>query len=672
MPAACWKLPASGYNTEPLRGLASGFLVPVSRQRMRPWSIILAFLVPQDHEESPSRQLYFDRPLPAFPARKPGPHLKLEHIRNFCIVAHIDHGKSTLADRLIEATGMLQKREMKAQVLDTLDLERERGITIKLNAVRMTYTARDGQEYELNLIDTPGHVDFTYEVSRSLAACEGAILVVDASQGIEAQTLSNLFLAMDAGLEIIPILNKIDLPGAEPEKRRKEVADLLGIEEEVILLVSAKEGIGIGELLEEVVRKVPAPEGDENAPLRALIYDSYYDKYRGAIPSVRVVDGVIKKGTHITFGASESVYEVDEVGYNQLRQVPTDQLGPGEVGYVVASVRSVSETRAGDTIFDAENHAKEALPGYKAVRSFVFAGLYPTDTTQYETLRDALEKLKLNDASLNYEPETSTALGFGFRAGFLGLLHMEIVQERLRREFDLELVTTVPSVEYKVYLTDGTMTLIENPSLMPSGQTVAYVEEPYVKARIMVPAEYIGPIMTLGTERRGVYKNMTYLDTQRVELDWEFPLGEIILDFFDKLKTVSRGYASLDYDILEYRRSDLVRLDMLINGDPVDAFSVIIHEDKSYEWGRKIADKLKDLIPRQLFEVAIQAAVGSKVIARTSVKPLRKDVLAKCYGGDISRKRKLLEKQKAGKKRMKQVGSVEIPQEAFLAVLQVD
>jgi GTP-binding protein LepA len=598
--------------------------------------------------------------------------LKLEHIRNFCIVAHIDHGKSTLADRLIEATGMLQKREMKAQVLDTLDLERERGITIKLNAVRMTYTAQSGQEYELNLIDTPGHVDFTYEVSRSLAACEGAILVVDASQGIQAQTLSNLFLALDAGLEIIPILNKIDLPGAEPEQRRQELADLLGIDPAGILLVSAKEGIGIPELLEEVVRKVPAPEGDENAPLRALIYDSFYDRYRGAIPSVRVVDGVIRKGTHITFGASESVYEVDEVGYNQLRQVPTEQLGPGEVGYVVASVRSVSETRAGDTIFDADNHASEALPGYKAVRSFVFAGLYPTDTTQYETLRDALEKLKLNDASLNYEPETSTALGFGFRAGFLGLLHMEIVQERLTREFDLELVTTVPSVEYKVYKTDGTMTLIENPSLMPSAQVIHYIEEPYVKARIMVPSEYIGPIMTLGTERRGVYKNMTYLDTQRVELDWEFPLGEIILDFFDKLKTVSRGYASLDYDMLEYRRSDLVRLDMLINGEPVDAFSVIIHEDKAYEWGRKIADKLKDLIPRQLFEVAIQAAIGTKVIARTSVKPLRKDVLAKCYGGDISRKRKLLEKQKEGKKRMKQVGSVEIPQEAFLAVLQVD
>jgi GTP-binding protein LepA len=598
--------------------------------------------------------------------------LKLEYIRNFCIVAHIDHGKSTLADRLIEATGMLQKREMKAQVLDTLDLERERGITIKLNAVRMTYAARDGQEFELNLIDTPGHVDFTYEVSRSLAACEGAILVVDASQGIQAQTLSNLFLAMNAGLEIIPILNKIDLPSAEPERRKQEVHDLLGVDPDEILLVSAKEGIGISELLEEIVRKVPPPEGDENAPLRALIYDSYYDRYRGAIPSVRVVDGVIKKGTHITFGASESVYEVDEVGYNQLRQVPTEQLGPGEVGYVVASVRSVSETRAGDTIFDADNHATEALPGYQAVRSFVFAGLYPTDTTQYETLRDALEKLKLNDASLNYEPETSTALGFGFRAGFLGLLHMEIVQERLRREFDLELVTTVPSVEYKVYTTDGTMTLIENPSLMPSAQVVDYIEEPYVKARIMVPAEYIGPIMALGTERRGVYKNMTYLDTQRVELDWEFPLGEIILDFFDKLKTVSRGYASLDYDMLEYRSSDLVRLDMLINGDPVDAFSVIIHKDKAYEWGRKIADKLRDLIPRQLFEVAIQAAIGTKVIARTSVKPLRKDVLAKCYGGDVSRKRKLLEKQKEGKKRMKQVGSVEIPQEAFLAVLQVE
>ncbi len=598
--------------------------------------------------------------------------MKLDHIRNFCIVAHIDHGKSTLADRLIEETGMLQKREMKAQVLDTLDLERERGITIKLNAVRMSYTARNGQDYELNLIDTPGHVDFTYEVSRSLAACEGAILVVDASQGIQAQTLSNLFLAMDAGLEIIPILNKIDLPGAEPDRRAQEVSDLLGVDPDEILRVSAKAGIGIRELLEAVVEKVPAPVGDEHAPLRALIYDSYYDKYRGAIPSVRVVDGVLRKGTKITFGASESVYEVDEVGYNQLRQVETDQLGPGEVGYVVASVRSVSETRAGDTIFDANNRAAEPLPGYQEVRSFVFAGMYPTDTQQYETLRDALEKLKLNDSSLNYQPETSTALGFGFRCGFLGLLHMEIVQERLTREFDLDLVQTVPSVEYKVYKTDNTMELVENPALMPNAAVIDRIEEPYVKARIMAPAEYIGPIMTLGTERRGVYKNMTYLDQQRVEFDWEFPLGEIILDFFDRLKSISRGYASLDYEMLEYRASDLVRLDMLINGDPIDAFSVICHTDKAYDWGRKIADKLKELIPRQLFEVIIQAAIGTKVIARTTVKAVRKDVLAKCYGGDISRKRKLLEKQKEGKKRMKQVGSVEIPQEAFLAVLQVD
>jgi GTP-binding protein LepA len=599
--------------------------------------------------------------------------LKLDHIRNFCIVAHIDHGKSTLADRLIEATGALQKREMKEQVLDTLDLERERGITIKLNAVRMTYAARNGESFELNLIDTPGHVDFTYEVSRSLNACEGAILVVDASQGIQAQTLSNLFLALDAGLEIIPVLNKIDLPGAEPERRKQEVHDLIGANPDDILLVSAKEGLGIDALLEAIVARVPPPVGDPDAPLRALIFDSYYDRYRGAIPSVRIVDGSIRAGTHIVFAAgSGQDYEVAEVGYLQLRQVPTDELGPGEVGYVVANVRSVKETRAGDTIMDFERRAETALPGYRDVHSMVFAGLYPTDTQQYETLRDALEKLQLNDASLNYEPETSTALGFGFRCGFLGLLHMEIVQERLEREFDLSLVTTVPSVEYHVHHTDGRMELIENPSMMPAAGVVERVEEPFVKARIMAPAEYIGPIMTLGTERRGVYKNMTYLDTTRVEFDWEFPLAEIILDFFDRLKTISRGYASLDYEFLEYRTSDLVKLDMLINGDPVDAFSVIIHRDKAYDWGRKIADKLKELIPRQLFEVAIQAAIGNKVIARTTVKPLRKDVLAKCYGGDITRKRKLLEKQKEGKKRMKQVGSVEIPQEAFLAVLQVD
>ncbi|MBA4071430.1 MAG: elongation factor 4 [Gemmatimonas sp.] len=593
-------------------------------------------------------------------------------IRNFCIVAHIDHGKSTLADRLIEATGMLQKREMKAQVLDTLDLERERGITIKLNAVRMSYDAKDGVTYELNLIDTPGHVDFTYEVSRSLAACEGAILVVDASQGIQAQTLSNLFLAMEAGLEIIPILNKIDLPGAEPEKRRDEVVGLLGCKPEDILLVSAKEGIGISELLEEVVAKVPPPKGDPAAPLRALVYDSYYDKYRGAIPSVRVVDGTLKKGMRITFGTNDAVYDVDEVGYNQLRHVPTDALSAGEVGYVVASVRSVKETRAGDTVFDADRHATVPLPGYQAVKSFVFAGVYPTDTQQYEDLRDALEKLQLNDASLHYLPETSTALGFGFRCGFLGLLHMEIVRERLEREFNLELVTTVPSVEYHVFRTDGEEVLVENPALMPSASVIDRVEEPFVRARIMAPADYIGPIMTLGTDRRGVYKGMHYVDTTRVEIAWEFPLAEIILDFFDRLKSISRGYASLDYEMLEYRASDLVKLEMLINGDPVDAFSVIIHTDKAYDWGHKIAVKLKELIPRQLFEVAIQAAIGQRIIARTTVKPLRKDVLAKCYGGDISRKRKLLEKQKEGKKRMKSVGSVEIPQEAFLAVLQVD
>ncbi|HEX6251526.1 MAG TPA: translation elongation factor 4 [Gemmatimonadaceae bacterium] len=598
--------------------------------------------------------------------------MKLDHIRNFCIVAHIDHGKSTLADRLIEATGMLAKREMKEQVLDTLDLERERGITIKLNAVRMTYAASDDRRYELNLIDTPGHVDFTYEVSRSLAACEGALLVVDASQGIQAQTLSNLFLAMDAGLEIVPVLNKIDLPSAEPERRRQELVELLGVEPESVLEVSAKEGRGIRELLDEIVARVPPPEGNPEAPLRALIFDSYYDKYRGAIPTVRVVDGTLKAGMRITFGASESVYDVAEVGYSQLRQVRAPALRAGEVGYVVANVKHVKETRVGDTIFDADAHAVQPLPGYQDVHSMVFAGLYPTDTQQYELLRDALEKLQLNDASLHYEPETSTALGFGFRCGFLGLLHMEIVQERLEREFDLNLVTTVPSVEYRVHLNDGSMILLENPALMPHGSMVNYIEEPYVKARIVAPAEYIGPIMTLSGERRGVYKTMSYVDGQRVEFDFEFPLAEIILDFYDRLKTISRGYASLDYEMLDYRRSQLVKLDMLINGDPVDAFSVIIHADKAYEWGRKIADKLKELIPRQLFEVIIQAAIGQKVIARTTVKALRKNVLAKCYGGDITRKRKLLEKQKEGKKRMKQVGAVEIPQEAFLAVLQVE
>ena len=599
--------------------------------------------------------------------------MRQDHIRNFCIVAHIDHGKSTLADRLIELTGTLDKRLMREQVLDTMDLERERGITIKLNAVRMSYHAKNGQLYELNLIDTPGHVDFTYEVSRSLVACEGAILVVDASQGIQAQTLSNLLLAMDAGLEIIPVLNKIDLPGAEPDKRAQEIHDLIGTNPDEILRISAKEGRGVPELLEAVVQRVPPPQGTPEAPLRALIFDSYYDRYRGAIPSIRVVDGMLKPGMKIVFGAhKDDVYEVDEVGYLQLGHKPAEQLEAGEVGYVVANVRGVREIRPGDSVLDAEHRDVELLPGYRDIQSMVFAGLYPTNAEQYEELRDALAKLQLNDASLHYEPETSVALGFGFRCGFLGLLHMEIVRERLEREFDLDLISTVPNVEYHVYRTDGTMELVENPSLLPHGSEVDRIEEPYVKARIFAPAEYIGGIMNLGQERRGVYGGMKYLDPTRVEFDWEFPLAEIILDFYDKLKTISRGYASLDYEFLAYRPGDLVKLDMLLNGDAVDAFSVIIHQDKAYEWGRKIAEKLKELIPRQLFEVVIQAAIGTKVIARETVRPLRKDVTAKCYGGDVTRKRKLLEKQKAGKKRMKQVGSVEIPQEAFLAVLQVE
>ncbi|PYP47802.1 MAG: elongation factor 4 [Gemmatimonadetes bacterium] len=599
--------------------------------------------------------------------------MRQDHIRNFCIVAHIDHGKSTLADRLIELTGTLDKRLMREQVLDTMDLERERGITIKLNAVRMNYHARDGGVYELNLIDTPGHVDFTYEVSRSLQACEGAILVVDASQGIQAQTLSNLFLALDAGLEIIPVLNKIDLPGAEPDRRAQELHELIGAKPEEILRISAKEGANVPELLEAVVRRIPAPRGVADAPLRALIFDSYYDRYRGAIPSIRVVDGTIRPGMKIAFGAhKDDVYEVDEVGYLQLGHKPTEQLAAGEVGYFVANVRGVRDTRPGDTVFDADHRDVPLLPGYRDIKSMVFAGMYPTNAEQFEELRDALGKLQLNDGSLHYEPESSVALGFGFRCGFLGLLHMEIVRERLEREFNLELISTVPNVEYHVHKTDGTVELVENPSLMPHGSAVDHIEEPFVKARIVAPAEYIGAIMKLGQERRGVYQGMHYVDPTRVDFGWEFPLAEIILDFYDKLKTISRGYASLDYEFLEYRPADLVKLDMLLNGEAVDAFSVIIHRDKAYEWGKKIAEKLKELIPRQLFEVVIQAAIGTKVIARETVRPLRKNVTAKCYGGDVTRKRKLLEKQKEGKKRMKQVGTVEIPQEAFLAVLQVD
>jgi GTP-binding protein LepA len=597
--------------------------------------------------------------------------VRLDHIRNFCIVAHIDHGKSTLADRLLERTATLDKRQMREQVLDNNELERERGITIKLHAVRMAYEASDGQEYELNLIDTPGHVDFTYEVSRSLAACEGAILVVDATQGIQAQTLSNLFLALDAGLEIVPVLNKIDLPGAEPGRRRDEVADLLGVDPVSVLLASAKEGLGIEEILEAIVNRVPPPEGDPDAPLRALIFDSYYDKYLGAVPSVRVMDGTVRPGTRIGFGNVDRTYDVTEVGYLRLGRDPQPVLTPGEVGYLVAAIKEVGDTRVGDTILDADNRAEALLPGYQEARPMVFAGLYPTSSDDYGNLRDALEKLRLNDASLHYEPETSVALGFGFRCGFLGLLHMEIIQERLEREFGVDLITTVPSVEYHVRLTNGEEIHIESPTSLPEAGRVETISEPIVKAHIVCPAEFIGNVQKLCHERRGVFKGMHYLDPQRVEINFELPLSEIVLDFYDRLKGGTRGYAALDYDFLEYRVGDLIKLDILVNGDPVDAFSVIIHRDEAFEHGRSLVSKLKKLIPRQQYEVALQAAIGNNVIARSNVKSLRKNVTAKCYGGDITRKRKLLEKQKEGKKRMKQVGSVEIPQEAFLAVLNL-
>jgi GTP-binding protein LepA len=592
-------------------------------------------------------------------------------IRNFSIVAHIDHGKSTLADRLLEVTGAVETRQMKEQVLDSMDLERERGITIKLNAVRLPYRASDGNQYQLNLIDTPGHVDFTYEVSRSLEACEGALLVVDASQGIEAQTISNLFLALNAGLEIIPVVNKIDLPAAEPERRRDEICELIGVEPEDVLLASAKLGTGVAEILEAVVHRVPAPSGNPDAPLRALIFDSMYDKYRGAVPFLRVVDGTIRKGMTVGFGATDAEYEVDETGFMCLGFQPVGELKAGEVGYLTAQIKKISDTKVGDTLFDASDRAPELLPGYQEAKPVVFAGLYPTDTDQFEELREALSKLQLSDASLHWEPETSTALGFGFRCGFLGLLHMEIVQERLEREFDLDLVTTIPNVEYRGTLTNGESFAVENPSKMPERGRIESVEEPYVRVHVVSPAEYIGGIQKLCHERRGEYLNLEYLDTNRVELRYDIPLAEIVLDFYDRLKSVSRGYAALDYEMAGYRVSDLVKLDIMLNGEPVDALSVIIHREESYEYGRKMASKLKELIPRQLFDVAIQAAIGRDVISRTNVKALRKNVTAKCYGGDITRKRKLLEKQKEGKRRMKQVGSVEIPQEAFLAVLQV-
>ena len=594
-----------------------------------------------------------------------------DRIRNFCIVAHIDHGKSTLADRLLEGTETLDSRQMRDQVLDDNELERERGITIKLHAVRMSHRGKDGRDYEFNLIDTPGHVDFTYEVSRSLAACEGAILVVDATQGIQAQTLSNLFLALDADLEIIPVINKIDLPGAEPERRRDEVVDLLGVAPEDVLLASAKEGIGIQEILDAVVDKVPPPTGDASAPLRALIFDSYYDKYLGAVPSVRVIDGTVKPGMTITFGNVDATYEVTEVGCLRLGKVPRPQLEPGEVGYIVAAIKEVSHTRVGDTVLDATNPSTEMLKGYQEANPMVFAGLYPTDADDYEDLRDALERLKLNDASLNYEPETSVALGFGFRCGFLGLLHMEIIQERLDREFGVDLITTVPNVEYHVTLTDGSEMRVESPTALPDPGRISEILEPIVLARILCPAEYIGNVHKLCHERRGIFRGMSYPDPQRVELDFELPLSEIVLDFYDRLKSGTRGYASLDYEFHEWRADKLLRLDILVNSEAVDAFSVIIHEDKAFLYGRDLVRKLKDLIPRQQFAVALQATIGNNVVARTNVKALRKNVTAKCYGGDISRKRKLLEKQKAGKKRMKQVGTVEIPQEAFLAVLNL-
>lgn len=593
-------------------------------------------------------------------------------VRNFCIIAHIDHGKSTLADRLLEQTRTLDQRQMTTQVLDNMDLEKERGITIKMHPITMQYTHSNGKTYTLNLIDTPGHVDFTYEVSRSLRACEGAILVVDASQGMEAQTLSNLYLALDADLEILPVLNKVDLPVARPDEIAHQVGDLLGVEPDSILRVSGKTGTGVPELLEAIVDRIPPPRGSMDEPLRALIFDSQYDMYRGAIAHVRVVDGRIRPGQKIFFGAAQKEFDVQEVGVLRLAQIRRDELIAGDVGYVASGCREVRDIRVGDTIFDANNKALEPLAGYRDVKPMVFAGVYPADTSDYELLRDSLSKLSLNDSALNYEPETSVALGFGFRVGFLGLLHFEVIQERLEREYNLDLVCTVPSVEYRATLTDKTVVLVENPVKLPPAGDTEFMEEPFVRASIITPEEYIGAIMQLCIEARGMYVNTEYLDSTRVNLHYELPLAEIIFDYYDRLKSISRGYASFDYEIMDYRKSELTRLDILVNGEIVDALSVIVHRDKAYDWGRRVCDRLVDLIPRQMFEVAIQAAIGSKVIARSTVRAMRKNVLAKCYGGDITRKRKLLEKQKAGKKRMKAVGNVEIPQEAFLAILKAE
>lgn len=598
---------------------------------------------------------------------------KQENIRNFCIIAHIDHGKSTLADRIIQKTGLLTEREMQDQVLDNMDLERERGITIKAQAVRTVYKAADGEEYILNMIDTPGHVDFNYEVSRSLAACDGALLVVDASQGIEAQTLANVYLALDHDLDVFPVINKVDLPSAEPDRVIAEIEDVIGLEAQDAPRISAKTGLNVDEVLEQIVQKIPAPEGDPTEPLKALIFDSVYDAYRGVIISCRVMEGSVKKGTRIRMMATGAVEEVVEVGYfGAGRLIPCDELSAGMVGYITASIKNVRDTRVGDTVTDADRPCAEALPGYKKVNPMVYCGMYPADGAQYGDLRDALEKLQLNDASLFYEPETSAALGFGFRCGFLGLLHLEIIQERLEREYNLDLVTTAPSVIYKVHKTDGTVIDLTNPSNLPDPSEIDYMEEPLVKAEIMVTTDYIGPIMELCQQRRGQYQGMEYMETTRAMLHYHLPLNEIIYDFFDALKSRSKGYASFDYELLGYERSELVKLDILVNKEEVDALSFIVFEGSAYERGRKMCEKLKEEIPRQLFEIPIQAAVGSKIIARETVRAMRKDVLAKCYGGDISRKKKLLEKQKEGKKRMRQVGNVEIPQKAFMSVLKLD
>ncbi|MEZ0480524.1 translation elongation factor 4 [Planococcus sp. SSTMD024] len=595
-----------------------------------------------------------------------------QKIRNFSIIAHIDHGKSTLADRILERTNALTAREMKSQLLDSMDLERERGITIKLNAVQLNYTAKDGETYIMHLIDTPGHVDFTYEVSRSLAACEGAVLVVDAAQGIEAQTLANVYLALDNDLEILPVINKIDLPAADPERVRQEVEDVIGLDASEAVLASAKAGIGIEEILEQIVEKVPAPTGDPSAPLKAMIFDSLYDPYRGVVAYIRIMEGTVKPGDKIKMMASGKEFDVVEAGVFTPKVTLRDELTVGDVGFLTASIKNVADSRVGDTITLADNPAQEALPGYRRLNPMVYCGMYPIDTSKYNDLRDALEKLELNDAALQFEPESSQALGFGYRCGFLGLLHMEIIQERIEREFNIDLITTAPSVIYHVHMTDGEVLNIDNPAMMPDPQKIEYVEEPYVKATVMVPNDFVGAVMEICQQKRGNFMTMDYLDNSRVSIIYELPLAEIVYDFFDQLKSGTKGYASFDYELIGYKDSKLVKMDILLNAEKVDALSFIVHKDFAYERGKVIVDKLKTLIPRQQFEVPIQAAIGQKIVARQTISAIRKNVLAKCYGGDISRKRKLLDKQKEGKKRMKQVGSVEVPQEAFMAVLKMD